>query len=233
MLSAGTLYPVLLLCCLSLAVPAVAGWGQQEYPLPASELDRAFELEVYHRLIRGLGLETTRYVRITRFGNTILITGMVPGEEAREEVEKVVLEVAGIRREAPDTAEVVPVRTRDCGGKPVLGNVRRKQIVSGDRECSALRAAPEVQATGQLFNHVELTGQEPDRYAAVADVLAAQARLALVEAGIPQALDRDAMRIAAQGGVLYVLLPAGAAQSGIEEVLLRVPGVMSVRFYTG
>jgi hypothetical protein len=233
MLSAGTLYPVLLLCCLSLAVPAVAGWGQQEYPLPASELDRAFELEVYHRLTRRLGLETTRYVRITRFGNTILITGMVPGEKAREAVEEVVLEVAGIRREAADTAGVVPERTRNCGGRVVTGNARRKQIVDSKADCSALRAAPDEPATGRLFNHLDLISSEPDRQTAAADMLAAQARFALVEAGYTQALDHDVLRLASQGAMLYVLMrPDPALQSEMRAVLLQVPGVTDVRFYT-
>jgi hypothetical protein len=115
----------------------------------------------------------------------------------------------------------------------VISNDRRKQIVSGNRDCSALRATPEAEATGQLLNHLDLVTSDPARHAAAADVLVALARLALVEAGYPQALDRDAMRIAAQGDILHVLLPEGTAQSGIETVLLQVPGVMSVRFYTG
>jgi len=233
--SAGSGYPglLLLLCCLSVAAPAAAGWGLQEEPLPASELDRAFEVEVYHLLQQRLGGEAVRYVRITRFGNTLLLTGAVPDAAVRDEVDAVVLEAAGIRREEPDTSEVVPVRTRDCGGKPVIGNVRRKQIVSGDKDCSALRAEPKAEATGQLYNHIELVASDPARHVAAADVLAAQARLALVEAGYLQALDREAMRIAAQGGVLYVLQPEGVAQSAIQAVLLRLPGVMGVRFYTG
>jgi hypothetical protein len=233
--SAGSVCPrlLLLLCCLSLGQPAVAGWDLQEASLSAGELDRAFEVEVYHLLQQRLGGDAVRYVRIIRFGNTLLLTGEVRSDAVRSGVDAVVLEAGGIRREAPDTTGVVPARTRDCGGKPVTGNDRRKQIVSGNRDCSALRAAPEAAATGRLINHLDLIGAEPDRHAAAADVLAAQARLALVEAGYPQALDRDAMRLAAQGGVLYVLLPEGAAQSGIEAVLLQVPGVVSVSFYTG
>ncbi|MGD8875990.1 MAG: hypothetical protein PVH38_12650, partial [Gammaproteobacteria bacterium] len=227
----GSVIPslLLLLCCL----PAVAGWGQREYPLPASELDRAFELEAYHLLTRRLGLETTRYVRITRFGNTILITGMVPGEEAREKVETVVMEVAGIRREAPGTAGVVPERTHNCGGRVVTGNVRRKQIVDSKADCSALRATPDEPATGRLFNHLELISSEPDRQTAAADMLAAQARYRLVEAGYMRALDRDVMRLASQGSTLYVLMrPDPALQSEMRTVLLQVPGVTDVHFYT-
>ncbi len=232
--SAGSGYPgvLLLLCSLSFAAPVAAGWGLQEEPLPAGELDRAFEVEVYHLLQQRLGGEAVRYVRITRFGNTLLLTGAVQDAAVRAGVDDVVLEAAGIRREAPGTTEVVPLRTRDCGGKPVIGNVRRKQIVRGDADCSALRAASEAPATGQLHNHLGLTGTEPDRQAAAADVLAAQARLALVEAGYLQALDRNAMRIAAQGSTLYVLQPEDAAQSDMRAVLLRVPGVVEVNFYT-
>jgi len=214
-------------------MPASAGWGLEEEPLPASELDRGFELEVYHLLTRRLGLDTTRYVRITRFGNTILITGMVPGEADREKVEDVVLEVAGIRREVPGTAAVVPARTRNCGGKVVTGNARRKQILDSNADCSALRAAPEEPATGRLFNHLDLISSEPDRQTAAADMLAAQARYALVEAGYTRALDRDVMRLASQGSMLYVLArPEPALQSEMRAVLLQVPGVTDVRFYT-
>jgi hypothetical protein len=83
-----------------------------------------------------------------------------------------------------------------------------------------------------LYNHIELVATDPARHAATADVLAAQARLALVEAGYLRALDRDAMRIAAQGGVLYVLQPEDVAQPDMQAVLLRVPGASDVRFYT-
>lgn len=224
---------LLLLCCLSMSVPVAAGWGLQEEPLPPSELDRAFELEVYHLLTRRLGLETTRYVRITRFGNTILITGMVPGENARERVEEVVMEVAGIRREDPGTAGVVPERTRNCGGRAVIGNARRKQIVDSKADCSALRAEPDEPATGRLFNHLDLISSEPDRQTAAADMLAAQARYALVEAGYTRALDRDVMRLASQGAMLYVLVrPDPALQSEMRAVLLQLPGVTDVHFYT-
>jgi hypothetical protein len=220
---------LLLLCCL----PAAAGWGQQEYPLPASELDRAFELEAYHLLTRRLGLETTRYVRITRFGNTILVTGLVPGETGKGRVEEVVMEVAGIRRKAPGAAGVVPDRTRNCGGKTVIGNVRRKQIVDSKADCSALRADADEPATGRLLNHIELISSEPDRQIAAADMLAAQARFTLVEAGYMQALDHDVMRLASQGSVLYVLMrPDPAVQSEMRAVLLQVPGVVDVHFYT-
>lgn len=233
-LSAGCVYPgvLLLLCCL-LAAPVAAGWDLQEASLSAGELDRAFEVKIYHLLQQRLGGDAVRYVSITRFGNSLLLTGEVHSAAVRAEVDAVVLEAAGIRREAPDTTGVVPARTRDCGGKPVISNDRRRQIVSADRDCSALRATPEKEATGQLFNHLDLVTMEPDRHAAAADVLVAQARLALVEAGYPQALDRDAMRIAAQGGVLYVLLPDDTPQSVLQEILLRVPGVKSIQFYTG
>lgn len=223
---------LLLLCCLSLAAPVAAGWSLQEEPLSAGELDRAFEVEVYHLLQQRLGSEVVRYVRITRFGNTLLLTGTVQDAAVRAEVDAVVLEAAGIRREVPDNSEVVPVRTRDCGGKTVIGNVRRKQIVRGDKDCSALRAEPKEEATGQLFNHIEQVASDPARHAAAADVLAAQARLALVDAGHVQALDRDAMRVSAQGSVLYVLQPEDAVQSDMQAVLLGVPGVMDVHFYT-
>lgn len=230
-LSSGSVFAglLLLLCCL----PAAAGWGQQEYPLPASELDRAFELETYHLLTRRLGLEATRYVRITRFGNTILITGLVPAGTGKGHVEEVVMEVAGIRREAPGTAGVVPERTRNCGGKTVIGNVRRKQIVDSNADCSALRATPDEPATGRLFNHLELISPEADRQTAAADVLAAQARFALVEAGYTGALDPDVLRLASQGSMLYVLMrPDPGLQAEMRAVLLQLPGVSDVRFYT-
>jgi hypothetical protein len=217
---------------MSPAIPA-AGWSLQQESLPPGELDRAFELEVYHRLTSRLGLDTTRYVRITRFGNLILITGTVPGEAALERVEEVVMEVAGIRREAPGTAGVVPARTRNCGGRVVTGNARRKQIIDSGADCSALRATPEAPATGRLFNHLDALSSEPDRQTAAADMLAAQARYALVEAGYPQSLDRDVMRLASQGAMLYVLMrPDPDLKSEMRAVLLQVPGVADVRFYT-
>jgi hypothetical protein len=143
------------------------------------------------------------------------------------------MEVAGIRREAPGTAGVVPERTRNCGGRVVTGNARRKQIVDTKADCSALRTAPDEPATGRLFNHLDLISSEPDRQIAAADMLAAQARFELVEAGYTRALDRDAMRLASQGSMLYVLMrPDPALQSEIRAILLQVPGVTDVRFYT-
>jgi hypothetical protein len=143
------------------------------------------------------------------------------------------MEVAGIRREAPGTAGVVPERTRNCGGKTVIGNVRRKQIVDSDADCSALRAAPDEPATGRLFNHLELISPEADRQTAAADVLAAQARFALVEAGYTGALDPDVLRLASQGTMLYVLMrPDPGLQAEMRAVLLQLPGVSDVRFYT-
>jgi hypothetical protein len=233
MLSSPPVFSALLLwCCLSLAASVAAGPGLPDEPHSAGELDRAFEVEVYHLLQQRLGAEVVRYVRITRFRNTLLLTGEVHSDALRAEVDAVVLEAAGIRREADDTTGVVPARTRNCGGRPVTGNVRRKQIVRSDTDCSALRAGTEALATGHLYNHLGLVSSEPDRHAAVADVLAAQARLALVEAGYPEALDRDVMRIAAQGDILYAMLPNGQVQSGMRAVLLRMPGVSDVRVYT-
>ena len=230
---ATAVFPVLLLCGLSPSAPAAAGWSLQQDPLPSGEQDRAFELEVYHRLTNRLGHDTTRYVRITRFGNMILITGTVPGEDARERVEEVVMEVAGIRRETPGTASVVPARTRNCGGRVVTGNARRKQIVDSSADCSALRAGPEEPATGRLFNHLATLSSDPDRETAAADMLAAQARYALVEAGYTRALDRDVMRLASQGATLYVLMqPDPDLQAEMRAVLLQVPGITDVHFYT-
>ena len=48
-----------------------------------------------------------------------------------------------------------------------------------------------------------------------------------------QALDRDVMRLASQGSTLYVLMrPDPALQSEMRTVLLQVPGVTDVHFYT-
>ena len=224
---------VLLLACLLLYLPPATAWHLGERPLPPGEQDRAFELEVYHRVTERMGLEATRYVRITRFGNIFLITGRVRGEGGPARVEELVLEVAGLRRESPDSAVVVPERTRDCGDRPVLGNVRRRQIVRGGEDCSALHAEAGQPTTGRLYNHLQRADVDVDRQTAAADMLAAQARFALVEAGYPQALDRETMRVASQGSRLYVLMrPDPATQSALREVLLRLPGVTDVQFYT-
>lgn len=225
---------VVLLCLLSLYLPFAAGWHLGDQPLPPGELDRAFELEAYHLLTQRLGLDATRYVRVTRFGNTILLTGTARSAAERAQVEELLLEVAGIRRETPDSAVVVPRRSRDCGDRPVLGNARRRQIVRGGEDCSALRAEDEAPATGRLYNQLGNAAADPDRELAAADLLAARARYALVEAGYPQALDRERMRLASQGSLLYVLLrPDARLQEQVRAVLLRLPGVTDVQFYTG
>ena len=229
----GLEWLAILMCCLSLAAPAVAGRDLQDAVFSTGEQDRAFEVEVYQLLQQQLGREAVRYVRITRFGNTLLLTGVVADASLRDRVDALVLEAAGIRREAPAATGVVPAHTRDCGGKPVIGNARRRQIVSSDKDCSALRTAPGAEATGQMFNHIDLASPEPARDTAAADVVAARARLALVEAGHAEALDPDAMRLAAQGGVLFVLLRDGMPETVIQDILLKIPGVKSVRFHTG
>ncbi len=73
-LSRGAVTPglLLLLCCLSPVMPVAAGRDLQEAPLPAGELDRAFEVEVYQLLQQRPGSDAAR---ITRIGNTLLLTG--------------------------------------------------------------------------------------------------------------------------------------------------------------
>ena len=65
-----------------------------------------------------------------------------------------------------------------------------------------------------------------------AELLAAQARLALIDGDVINALDRSLIRLVAQDGVIYVLGNLDVTrQSDIQAALMKVTGVDAVRFY--
>lgn len=194
--------------------------------------DRVFESKVYDLLERQAGA-VSRYVQVTRFGNIILITGEVKDSAHAMVIDGLVLEAAGIKRETQAGSTVVPEKKRECGGRAATGNTKRRMIVTGKKDCSSLHSDKPEQAKGKVYNHIAVAASDTAKKVAAANLLLAEAVLELVDAGYTQVLDRAAMRMAAQDGVLYILGSLGEMQrTRIKAVLMSLPGVHGVTFYT-
>lgn len=197
-------------------------------------MDRAFECEVTRLMDKQASqLEDVNAV-VTRFGNTILITGYALNEADRERVDQLVLDAAGIIRKEQGVATVVPASTLACDGKSVPANAKRRSTVKPGRDCSTLRAESgrQDEASGQVFNHVAVGGDASAKQLARAGLLAAQARMALLDGAVIDAMDGNLIRLVAQRDVLYVLGGLSAdQQSAIRTLLEKLPGVTAVQFY--
>lgn len=237
---AGTLLGRLLyVWALLLAVspPVQAEWEfsvfTAESMRPAG-LDRAFECEVSRLMDEHAGQLQGVDAVVTRFGNTIVITGQARDTADRTRVDQLLLDVAGITRQAQGDPAVVPASTLACDGKSVPANVKRKSTVKPNRDCSSLRAesGKQDEATGRVFNHLAISSTDPAKQRARAELLAAQARISLLDAGVIDAMDRNVIRLVAQAGVLYVLGALDIAQqSAVRMLLEKLPGVTDVQFY--
>ena len=216
---------------------AQAEWEFPEFladTLPPDGMDRAFECEVARLMDKQAGqLEDVNAV-VTRFGNTIVITGYALNEAGRERVDQLVLDAAGIVRKEQGVATVVPASTLACDGKSVPANAKRRSTVKPGRDCSTLRAESgrQDEASGQVFNHVAVDGDASAKQLARAGLLAAQARMALLDGAVIDAMDGNLIRLVAQQDVLYVLGGFSAdQQSAIRALLEKLPGVTAVQFY--
>ena len=197
-------------------------------------MDRAFEYEAYRLMDEHTDRLQGVDAVVTRFGNTIVITGQAQDEADRARVDKLVLEVAGIKRERENGSAVIPARTRECGGKAMASNTKRKSIVKPGKDCSSLRSDDglQLQAKGQVFNHIAIASSDPARQLAGAALQAAQAGMALLDAGVVNATDRSVIRLVAQDGVMYVLgNPDAFRQEKVRATLMTIDGVSEVRFY--
>ena len=222
---------------LAMVLPAHADWGLPIFTaqsLAPVALDRAFECEVqqlmYEHADRLQGVDAV----VTRFGNTIVITGQAQDAGDRERLDQLVLDAAGITREQQDSPAVVPARTRGCEGKALVANTKRKSIVKSNKDCSSLRVDDDLQvaAKGQVFNHIAIASPDPVKQRASAGLLAAQASMSLINAGVIDAMDRRLIRLVAQEDVIYVLGNLDVAlQAEIRAVLSQLAGVGAVRFY--
>jgi hypothetical protein len=217
--------------------PAQAVWefpGLSADTLQPDALDRAFECELTGLMDAYAGqLEGVKAVA-TRFANTIVITGYARNEADRERVDQLVLDAAGITRKQESDATVVPASTLACDGKLVPANAKRRSTVKPGRDCSSLRAESGRQsaATGRVYNHVALGAADPDKQLARAELLAAQAKVALLDGAVVDAMDGNVIRLVAQQGVLYVLGGfAAEQQSEIRTRLENLPDVTAVQFY--
>ena len=234
-------YPVRLLF-VWIALSAASLAAQAEWTLPGFSdgtlspdgLDRAFECEVIRLMDKRAPRLDGVHAVVTRFGNTIVITGQARNEAGRTRVDELVLEVAGITRKAQQDATVVPANTLACDDKLVPANTKRRSTVKPGRDCSSLRTAAGQQrtATGRVFNHVSVSDADPAQQRARAELLAAQARMALLDNAVVDAMDGNVIRLVAWQDVMYVLgrLDAGQ-QSATSELLERLPGVTAVQFY--
>jgi len=228
-------HAVLLL--LAIHLPAHADWEFPEFTtgsLSPAGMDRAFECEVQQLLDEHADRLQGVDAVVTRFGNTIVITGQARDAGDRARVDRLVLDAAGITREQAGAPTVVPAKTRGCEGKALAANTRRKSILKANRDCSSLRVddALQVATKGQVFNHIGVASPDPERQFAREALLAAQARLSLIDRGVVNAMDRSLIRLVAQEGVIYVLGNLDAArQSEIGAALMKVSGVNDVRFY--
>ena len=222
---------------LVMVLPVHADWTLPVFSAQSREpaaLDGVFECKVqqlvYEQADRLQGVDAV----VTRFGNTIVITGQAQDAGDRERLDQLVLAAAGITREQQGSPTVVPARTRGCQGKALASNTKRKSIVKTSRDCSSLRVDADVQmpTTGRVFNHIAVASPDPVKQRARAGLLAAQASMSLVAAGVIDAMDRRLIRLVAQDGVIYVLGAMDTALQGeIRTVLTQLAGVGAVRFY--
>ena len=222
---------------LVMVLPAHADWELPIFTAQSLEpaaLDKAFECGVqrlvYEHADRLQGVDAV----VTRFGNTIVITGQARDAGDRERLDQLVLDAAGITREQQGSPTVVPARTRGCQGKALASNSKRKLIVKTSRDCSSLRVDADVQvpATGRVFNHIAVASPDPVKQRASAALLAAQASMSLIDAGVIDAMDRRLIRLVAQEDVIYVLGNLDVAlQAEIRTVLMPLASVGDVRFY--
>ena len=226
------------LLLLAIQLPAHAGWGLPEFatgaPDPAA-MDRAFECEVQQLMEEHADRLQGVDAVVTRFGNTIVITGQARDAGDRARVDKLVQDVAGIMREQPGGEAVVPASTRGCEGRTVAANTKRRSILDSGKDCSSLRVDDDLQVavTGQLFNHIAIASPDPVVQLSRAELLAAQARLALIEGDIINSMDRSLIRLVAQDGVIHVLGKLDATrQSDIQAALMKIPDVDAVQFYS-
>jgi len=218
-------------------LPADAAWELPEFTarsLSPAGMDQAFECEVQQLVDEHADRLQGVDVVVTRFGNTIVITGQVRDAGDRARVDRLVLDAAGISREQSDAPTVVPTKTSGCEGKALAANSKRKSILKTNRDCSSLRVDEDqsMATTGQVFNHIGVAASDPVAQLARAELLAAQARLLLVDTDVINAMDRSLVRLVAQDGVIYVLGNLDAArQSEIRAALMKLPGADDVRFY--
>ena len=218
--------------------PVQAEW---EFPALSADtlrpdgLDRAFECKITGLMDTYVDqLEGVNAV-VTRFGNTIVITGYAYNEAGRDRIDQLVLDAAGITRKQQVDATVVPASTLACDGKLVPANAKRRSTVKPGRDCSSLRAESGRQntATGRVYNHVAISADDPDKQLARAELLAAQAKVALLDGAVVDTMDGNDIRLVAQQGVLYVLGGfAAGQQSAIRTRLEKLTGVTAVQFYT-
>ena len=222
---------------LVMVLPVHADWTLPVFSAQSREpaaLDGVFECKVqqlvYEQADRLQGVDAV----VTRFGNTIVITGQAQDAGDRERLDQLVLAAAGITREQQGSPTVVPARTRGCQGKALASNSKRKLIVKTSRDCSSLRVDADVQVptTGRVFNHVAVASPDPVKQRASAALLAAQASMSLIDAGVIDAMDRRLIRLVAQEDVIYVLGNLDVAlQAEIRTVLMPLTSVGDVRFY--
>ena len=232
----GLLLVILLVPLLVRAEWKMPEFGEQELT-PAGK-DRAFECKVGRLLDERYGHSDDIFIVVSRFGNSIVITGEVADAESREQVDQLVLDAAGITRKEADSAAVIPANTRACDGKPLLANPKRKSIVKSSRDCSSLRSddrqpdSKQEALQGQVFNHLAVASDSPARQYAESELLAAQARMALINAGFSYAMDRNVMKLVAHDGTLFILGDLDATmQSEIKVALMKLPGVRNAQFY--
>ena len=195
-------------------------------------LDRSFESEVYRLLEQQAG-SAARYVQVTRFGNTIVITGEVEKSADAKKIDGLVLKAAGIKRETPAGSKVVAEKNRGCGGKPATGNAKRKLIVTGKKDCSSLRSDESAQASGSFYNHLAVGAPDAPNKVATTNLLLAETVVELVDAGHAEVLDRAVMRMVAQDGMLYIIgSQEDTERTRIKAMLMALPDVVDVVFYT-
>ena len=219
---------------------------QAEWNLPGFDgqvltpagMDRAFECKVQRLLDERYGQSGDALVVVSRFGNAIVITGEVADAAHRDQVDQLVLDAAGITRKEADSVAVIPANTRACDGKPLLANPKRKSIVKTSKDCSSLRSddrqpdSKQAVLQGQVFNHLAVASDKPVRQHAESELLAAQARVALINAGFTSAVDGNVMKLVAQDGVLFILGKLDTEmQAAVKTVLMELPGVHQTQFY--
>ncbi|RLA19642.1 MAG: hypothetical protein DRQ56_04985 [Gammaproteobacteria bacterium] len=159
--------------------------------------DKELEQGLFKKLFSEPVIRKESDVKVLSMGDTILIAGVAKSTELRNEIEKVVLAVVDVKREAGDAVLAKPANSQACEKKKQhLFNERRKFNLRNKAKCSAVR---------RVFNRVVIS--QPGDYLSRGEdaVLTAQVELALMKQNALTQEGVPLLKVASIGGVVYVL----------------------------
>jgi len=183
--------------------------------------DWRFELDVSAMLLAEPDVARETRVEVTRFGDTILLTGEAPSATLRERVDSLVLKQAGLKRPVAGGSRAVADRTQGCGGKQGAANARRRFNLGANRPCSPV--VEDEQEAG-FHNQIRIRPPKSASERAADELLAAQIRRRLAVHGYAGVMDPERLRLVVQDASVYLL---GVVDAEEDKRLAAAIGAMS------